>query len=204
MIPALIGVLATSLIDAFAPLAREKITKEIARHTDSPQVADQVAAAVIETVKTATGKSDPIEATAAAKADPAVMQAAEASALDTLDRLAPLLDKLAAWDKGAWDAEEASRSAAAERAHADGYDMAQPLLIGSFVLVACLIICVFAVIGVQMWKGSKVDTEVWAALTGLIGWATAKAGSIYDYRFGTSRSSAAKDVVIGELSRRKQ
>ena len=46
-----------------------------------------------------------------------------------------------------------------------------------------------------------VGTEMWAALTGLIGWITAKAGSIYDYRFGSSRQSAAKDVIIGTLSR---
>ena len=49
----------------------------------------------------------------------------------------------------------------------------------------------------------EIKTEIWAAMTGLIGWATAKAGSLYDYRFGTSRSSGAKDVVIGELSKRK-
>lgn len=203
MLPALIGVLATSLIDAFAPLAREKIKKEIARHSDSPQVADQVATAVIETVKAATGKSDPIAAVAAAQADPAVMQQAEASALETLDKLAPFLDKLAEWDKAAWAAEEESRSNAAARARAEEYDMTPLLLRGAFLVVGSLIALVGAIVIVQVFKSESPDTATWSALTGLIGWATGTVTVIYAYRFGTTRQSAAKDVVIGELSRRK-
>lgn len=201
-IPALVGVLATSLIDAFSPLAREKVRKEIARHTDSPEVADQVAASVIETVKVATGKNDPIEAVALAKAAPVVMQQAEASALDTLDRLAPLLDKLAGWDKQAWDASEASQDAAARRAAEEPWDMARLLVLGAFALLGGLVLFVCGIATVQAWRGD-IKAEVWAQVAGLIGFATGVGTTMFAYRFGTSRSSAAKDVVIAELQRRK-
>ena len=58
-----------------APLAKEKISKEIARHTDRPEVADQVSTAIIESVKKATGKDDPIAAVAAAQENPAFRRA---------------------------------------------------------------------------------------------------------------------------------
>lgn len=77
--PLLIG-LASSLIDIFAPLAREKIQKEIGRHTDKPEVAEQVTTAVIEAAKLATGKADPIEAVAAARANPAAVQTVQDAA----------------------------------------------------------------------------------------------------------------------------
>lgn len=198
----LIGALAKDLIGGFAPLAQEKLAERLSRH-GSPAVADQVATAVIDTVKAATGQADPIAAVAAAKANPRVMQQAEDSALSTLDRLAPLLDKLEQHQQAAWSAEEQSRTTAAARASAEPYDMARPLLIGSFILVGVLLVMVLGVVlGQMVINDGAVSTEVWAALTGLIGWATAKAGTLYDYRFGTSRSSAAKDIVIGELSRR--
>lgn len=201
-IPGLLIGLASSLIQAFAPLAREKVEREIARHTDNPAVAEQVASAVIDAAKAATGQADPIAAVAAVKADPAAQAAVQESTLDHLERMAPVLDRLAAMDAAEWGAEESSRTAAAARAAADRNDPAMLLTYASLGIVILLIVFVGAVAAVQIIKAGKADTEVWAALTGLIGWATAKSGSIYDYRFGTSRSSSAKDVIIGELSSR--
>lgn len=201
-IPGLLIGLASSLIQAFAPLAREKVEREIARHTDNPAVAEQVASAVIDAAKAATGQADPIAAVAAVKADPAAQAAVQESTLDHLERMAPVLDRLAAMDAAEWSAEESSRTAAAARAAAERNDPAMLLTYASLGIVILLIVFVGAVAAVQIIKAGKADTEVWAALTGLIGWATAKSGSIYDYRFGTSRSSSAKDVIIGELSSR--
>lgn len=201
-LPGLIGVLAGTLIDAFAPLAKEKITREIGRHTDNAAVSGQVATAVIEAVKAATGKADPIAAVAAAQNDPAAMQAAETSALDTLDRIAPMLDKMAAWEQQAWAASEASMDAAAARARAEEYDMTPMLLRGAFVVLGLLILLVGCIVVVQVYQSGSPDTATWSALTGLIGFATATVTVIYAYRFGTTRSSGAKDVVIGELARR--
>lgn len=203
MLPALLVGLATSLIDAFSPLARDKVRKELARHGASPEVADQVYTAVIETAKTATGTTDPIAATAQATAAPEVLVQVQDSAIATLDQMAPLLDKLAQWDQVTWAAEEASRDAAAARAKSEDYDMTPLLLRGAFVVLGLLILLVGVIVGVQVYKTDSPDTATWSALTGLIGWATGTVTVIYAYRFGTTRSSAAKDVVIGELSKRK-
>ena len=202
-IPALLVGLASTLIDVFTPLARDKVRKEMARHGIDSEAADQINTAVITAAKTVTGISNPVLAVATAQQDPAAIEKVQDDALDTLERMAPLLDKLAAWDEKARAADEASMDAASARAHGESTDMARPLLYGAFAVVGALIFLVGAVVAIQIFKSDgQVATEVWAALTGLIGWATAKAGSIYDYRFGTSRSSAAKDIVIGELSRR--
>lgn len=93
--------------------------------------------------------------------------------------------------------------AAADRAKTDTIDMAWPLMVGALGGVGALTVFVGAIIIMQMAKDGMVGTEMWAALTGLIGWVTAKAGTIYDYRFGSSRQSGAKAVLIGELSKRK-
>ena len=57
--------LAQSLIGAFAPLAQEKISKEVARHTSNTAVADQIAQVVVDSAVQLTGKTDPIEAVSA-------------------------------------------------------------------------------------------------------------------------------------------
>lgn len=193
--------LAQSLISVFAPLAREKITKEVGRHTSDPAVAEQMAGAIISKAQELTGHADPIDAVAAAKASPAMVQQIEADALDTLERLAPLLEKLAQWDRDAWRDNQASMDSAAKRASAEPWDMAQTLVVGMFALLGALILFVCVIAGVQAYKGD-IKPEVWAQVAGLIGFATGVATTIYAYRFGTSRSSSAKDVVIGELSRR--
>lgn len=200
MLP-LLKALGESLVAAFTPLAAEKITKEISRHTDRPEVAEQVTTAIIEAAKAATGEADPIAAVAAARAEPAVLAQVEKTALEQLASMAPLLQQLDALDRQAFADEEASRAAAAVRAAADPADMAPALTRAALIGVASLILFVGIIVVVQMVKSGKADPEVWGLLVALVTWATAKAGSIYDYRFGSSRGSGAKDAVIGELSR---
>lgn len=200
MLPALLFGLAQSLIGAMAPLATEKLTKEIERHTDKPEVAQQIATAIIDTAKAATGKDDAIEAVAAAKADPAAMAQVQASALDVLDRLAPLLDKMAQWDQASWAAEEASRAAA--RQHNDGEQLLidLPWLKLKFIQVLSLVFVSYSGWFVTVnWK--DLTPELRGAVITLMviaGW-----NGVRDYWMGSSRSSSAKDAVIGELSRRK-
>lgn len=204
-LPTLLWGLASSLIDVFTPLAREKITKEIGRHTDDATVRDQVANNVIETAKALTGKTDPIEAVVAAKAEPEIVQQVEAGALETIDRLAPILDKMAGWESQAWTAEESSREAAAARARAEANDLA-PMLATWAVkgLVGMIVVLALLVVAQIVWSPDhKPSGELVTALTGLMMMFAGKANTVYDYRFGSSRSSGAKDVVIGELSRRK-
>jgi len=196
----LVGALAQNLAAGFAPLAQEKLAKELARHTGSPQVAEQVATAMIETVQAATGKADPIEAVAAAKANPAVMQQAQDSALDTLDRLAPLLDKIAQWDQAAWAAEEASRSAA--RQHNDGEQL---LFDSPWLKLKFLHLLSLAFVSFSGWFVTTNWRDLTPELRGAVITLMVIAGwnGVRDYWMGSSRSSSAKDAVIGELSRRK-
>ena len=193
-------------ITALSPLLQEKITKTVSKHSDDPKVAQQIGAqlteAIMTTTKSLTGKADDLEAVAVMRKDPAIVAAVERAVSTKLDEMAPFLDRLHQISKEEWEASAADRAAAAERAKSDQFDMAGPLLYSSIGGVGFLTVFVAAVILIQIVQGKPVGTELWAALTGLIGWITAKAGTIYDYRFGTSRQSAAKDVLIGELSRR--
>lgn len=200
-IPLLIS-LAGNLIEAFAPLAREKVTKELAKHSDSPEVAAQVASSVINAVTTLTGKADPIDAVAAAKADPTIIQKVQATALEELEKLAPFLEKLAAFERETWAAEGTERDAAAARAKAEEVDLARPLMRASLNWVIGLMAILGTVAVAQVVKQGKVDTEVWSALTVVAGWIMSQTGGIFNYRFGTSRSSGAKDVLIDRLSQR--
>lgn len=196
--------LAQSLIGAFAPLAQEKISKEVARHTTNTAVADQIAQAVVDSAVQLTGKTDPIEAVAAAKSQPEVIKQIEVDTLGTIDRLAPVLDKMAGWDRQAWDASEASSAAAAERAQHESADLAPMLAAwavrGMFAMIALLGLIIIAQI---IWAPDhKPSGELLAALTGLMMLAASKSNTVYDYRFGSSRGSSSKDVVIAELNRR--
>lgn len=199
-IPPIVAMLGASLIEAFAPLAKEKIQKEIGRHTKSPEVAEQVAEAVVETVKTATGKSDPIEAVAEARKDPTIIQRAEESALAKLEQMAPFLEKLHALERQEYLDEEASREAAAKRTAAEPWDMTRTLVYGALGMIGVLMLFIGTVAAIQAYKGD-IKPEVWAQIAGLVGFITGVGTTLFTYRFGSSRSSAAKDLLITNLSK---
>lgn len=76
------------------------------------------------------------------------------------------------------------------------YDPARLLTFSALLFVGVLIVFVCLIIGAQiMWRGTA-NTESWAALTGLIGWATGVVGTIYSNRYGTTQQSATKDATI--------
>lgn len=196
--------LAANVIEAFTPLAREKITKELGRHTDNPEVAGQVTTAIIETAKAMTGKPDPVAAVAAAKADPAAMAKMETQTLASLDSLMPVLERLSVLDAQAMAAEEASRNAADERARLAEKDQDHFLthsIVGMFI---GLMVSLAVLIGVLI----KLSADAGTVGT-LVGLFAAAGGAIVgalntrmQHRYGSSRGSAAKDVLTAELARR--
>jgi muramidase (phage lysozyme) len=203
-VPFLMG-LAQSLIGVFAPLAQEKISKEINRHSDNPQVGEQIAAGLIQSAQTLTGKEDPVAAVAAAREDPVIVEKLQADTLADLDKLLPVLDKLTSLEQGAWKAEEDSRRQADERARSAEIDQ-DPFLTQAIVwLLVGLLVALMVLIGVMQYI--KADAGTVGTLIGLFaaagGAVTAKFGSRYDHRYGSSRGSAAKDVITAELARRK-
>lgn len=97
----LIAGLATSLIEIFSPMVKDKITRELAKSTKaSPQVAEQVSAAIVDTAKAVTGLEDPIAAVAAVKSDPGLVQRVEVVALEHFERMLPLVERLRSLDEG--------------------------------------------------------------------------------------------------------
>jgi putative chitinase len=203
MAPALLLSLGSALIDVFTPLAKEKITKEMNRHTGNPQVAEQIATAAVETAKALTGKTDPIAATAEVQADPDLLAKVETSALDELAKMGPLLERLHAMDRQDRADNEASMNAAAARAREESWDMSRTLIYGAFGMIGALLMFVGIIAGIQAYKGD-IKPEVWAQIAGLIGFATGVGTTIYAYRFGSSRGSASKDAVIAQVSQQRR
>ena len=196
----LIAMLGKTLISAFAPLAAEKIQREIGRHTDRPEVAEQITDAVIGAAKAATGLEDPIEAVAEARKDPEVLAQVEASVLDKLASMAPLLQQLDNMDRQRFADEEGSRAAAHARNPSD-WDMTPWLVGGAFALIGLLVLFVCVVAGYQaIYREGGIAPEVWAQVVALISTAAGVLLTIFAFRFGTTRGSGAKDLLIRELS----
>lgn len=197
--------LVRSLAEAFSPLAREKLVGALDRHTSNPAVAQQIADNVLTAVKSATAQADPVIAVAQAKQDPIIAERVEVDSLAVLDKLAPLLDKIAAHELATWAAEDAGRDAAGVRGRADERDLAPLLAWGSLTLVAAIICGLFVIMGFQVVESPNREPSV-AMLTlvgPLLGSVFAAFAAVFAYRFGTSRSSAVKDLTVEQLSRRR-
>jgi muramidase (phage lysozyme) len=220
-----------SLFTVFEPLAKAKLNDALAKQVKDPVMSLQMATEMMSIVKQAAGMTGVIpaanpadttvvqdaairqaeeiaqaaQAVQVVKADATLVQEVEANMLDYLDRIAPMIDRIDVLEQKAWAASEASMNAAAQRAADDpnAWD-ARKVLIGSSVIgVAIVVLFVCGILAVQVYRGIEVGVEIWAALTGLIGWVTAKAGTLWDYYFGSSRTSSAKDTAIAELSARR-
>lgn len=79
---------------------------------------------------------------------------------------------------------------------ADDYDPARLLTHAALMFVGILIVFVAAIIVVQICQSGQANTESWAAMTGLIGWATSQVSIIFSNRFGNTQQAAKKDEVI--------
>lgn len=192
---ALLSSLAGTLIETFTPLAKEKLQAEIARHTDRPEVIEQLTDGIITAAKAATGMADPVQAVAAAAKSPVALQQVERSALDTLAQLAPVLEQLTKLDQAQWQRDEDSRAAADARARASPATDQDEYLTRSIVRLM-----VGVLLGGALLTGGlaylKVDVQVLlGALLALVGAIGGKFSTRYDHRYGSSSGSAAKDTV---------
>lgn len=95
LLPALAG----ALLQVFTPLAREKLSKEMNRHTDNPEVADKVADGLIQAAKTVTGLDDPVQAVAEVRKDPELAQRTEQLSLEQLGGLLAVVERMAKIDE---------------------------------------------------------------------------------------------------------
>lgn len=192
-LPALAKGLAAVVIEGFTPLVREKLTKEMGRHTDSPETAGAVTEAVMGAVKTVTGLADPVQAVAAVRADPALMQRAEADSLARLEQALPLLERINAM-------EAAGIKSAREFNASEPWMLDTPWVKLRFVHLLSLLFVGFSGLFVTQNWGSLTAELKGAVITLMViaGW-----NGVRDYWMGSSSGSAAKDAVIGEITRRK-
>ena len=189
---AVLGGLASTVIDAFV---QPKLKAELQRHA-APEVAERLTTAVIDATKQVAGLPDPVAAVRQAK----VEQVERIVAAD-LERLAPLLDRIAELDRQRLAADTASHDAAEARARGAARDQ-DPLLtraiiammIGLMALL-CAAWIVLALNGVD--TGPLSGTVL--ALAGVVG---AKFSTRYDHRYGSSAGSALKDGERDALIRR--
>jgi putative chitinase len=137
----------------------------------------------------------------------AQVRALEADTLDYLHDLTQAMREVVDIHSAEVKVSDASADAAsvrAERDRAGEADMARPLVYGALGLIASLVLFTFgvAIAQIVLRQEASPTTEVWAAITGLIGFATGVVTTLYAYRFGTSKGSGAKDILIGEMARR--
>lgn len=125
-----------ALIDAFSPLAKEKIAREVNRHSDDKTIGPAVATAAVDVLKQVTKIDDPVQAFLAAKANPSVMQVVETGTLDRIAQLGPLIDKVAQYDREMLAAGIAGRDAAAKRQVMDKSGAVRMLVKSTLLMVA--------------------------------------------------------------------
>jgi muramidase (phage lysozyme) len=221
-----------SLASVFAPFAQAKLSEALNKTTKDPVISGQMAVQIIDIVKqaaNATGLMPPtaipthpitpsqmtltveqmaeaVQAVAAVKGNPKAVESAQAQVVDYLDRLLPLVDRVDKMEQAAWAASESSANAAAARHAAlppDAWDMTRLLVIGMLAMMGFLLLFVAGIAGWQTYQSNAPTTEVWASITGLIGFSTGIAVTVYAFRFGYSRQSGAKDALLSELATRR-
>lgn len=207
-----------SLATVFSPLLQQKLTKALDKQTGDKAMSEQMAMqlmAMVQQIATQGGSAlaptaatDPVTAVAVVKGDPVLVQKAETQIADYLDKLAPVLDRLERADAQSWAASEDSMDRAHARASSSPAEdwMAKTLVLGILVVSGFLIALVagVAITQIALLQTRTPTTEVWAALTGIVGTTLGILGTVYAFRFGTSRSSTAKDVVIAEMSAKRR
>lgn len=203
----LIGGLASALIKGFAPLAQEKLAKEVGRYT-SAETAQEVSGlltnGIVDIAQKLTGKADPVEAVVAARNDPAVMAQLEAQTMTRLDELAPMFDRIASYEQAGWKADEDSRSAAATRAISEAGSKIQWRQV-TFTQIAfgAGTLAVASLLALQIVKGQPINEGLAGLFLMLLTSIANTFRTQNDYSFGSSHGSDAKSATMAEIAARR-
>lgn len=220
----LLAALIPMILQVFAPLAQQKISQELNRHTDNPAVGTAVAQNLMDVVLTATKTVPDLAAAATATDaqkvqavatlqqmhadDPASITPIEQTALATLEQtvraLQPLVAQLGELDEKRWAADRAGKNDASTRSLAEKaaglWDMTRTLVVWSELQATMVLIGGFGVVIWLLYLG-KVETA-FAAMTGVSAWVTMilrRGGQAYDYRFDGTHESAAQTAALSQL-----
>jgi hypothetical protein len=217
MAPLLMG-LASMLFSAFSPALQALITGKLGKLTGDNAASGQVATSVTTQVgawltdaaKKATGETDELQAVAKVVADAkanggegALATAVVEDVASRLDAIMPAVREVEKLEASIFADNEASRNAASERAKTDTVDLGWPIAVYVLVGFGLIAVALVILLGVQIYYDPehRPDGTILANLGIVIGVVVSKFNTIVDYRFGSSRGSAAKDVLINELQR---
>jgi hypothetical protein len=198
------------LFQAISPVIKEKIAKEVDRHTDTPgvgqAVADSLSEAIIGKAQQLTGKADPLEAVALVRQQPELVDqvaaVAQQSVAAKLEEWAPLLDKMAALDATRWDKEREGRDAAAKRALAERWDMT-PWLVG-FAGMGTTVCSALLLAAIVYQSIAKTIDPVLLGLAGpLLAITFAAWKAIFDYRFDGTKESGEQSKALTDVIRQR-
>jgi hypothetical protein len=223
--PLLIGSLIGSLMNIFAPAVQNKLDRALNKQVGDPAISAQMSEQLMELIKQtvlqvapaavapAAGTAatttpmdaknvDPVVAAGVVRTNPEVRAAVEKRLDEYLTQIAPALDMLERLEAAAFAATEDSMDRASVRARSEAWDMAPTIVKGALWYIGGLSGFVCAIAAAQTFTSGGPSTEVWAAITGLIGSALGIAGTIVAYRFGRERQSTSAQAVASQLQRR--
>jgi hypothetical protein len=216
---ALLFPLIQTLIGAFAPAAKAQIEPILTKSGGNPEAADSIVSAALGIIANLTGTkqetlvADPkaaITAVSTVMADPVKLQAAEDTMVAHFAALAPMLDKMAAYDQAVWAAQNLGRqtvsSIAIEEHKAGLWDMTEAivktLLAMLGVIAGGLLV---AIVWLAVSGGADKNPAMLTALVGLAGpiWTGAIVASvvaIVAYRFDGTKDSTAAVAAQGAVN----
>jgi len=193
-----------SVLNLFAPLAQEKLGKL----TGQPaSVVEPFVSSVMAKVQEVTGQSDPVRAVSALQtAPPEKLAAVEQSALDYMDKIAPMIDKIAEMDKARWAADLASADAAGARGRGDRVDIAPRLIKHSDIAFLAALIAVGVGLSVQTYFSAThtPDGTLIGLLTILVYAVSRVFETPFRYRFGGVHESDATGIAGSAIARAQQ
>lgn len=161
----------------------------------------QVAGIPVTDATTATQAVAAVTAMADPAAKAAAVQQLEDHSLDYLDKIGPMVDRLAAIDAAQAAADVAGRNAAAQRAQGERWDMT-PWLIWFAGATSSLL--VLSLLGAIIYQAVSGDKKIDTALIGIAGPLLAISmgvwREIFAYRFDGNSHSTAADFVKNQVA----
>ncbi len=158
------------------------VAPQIVKWLTGSDKAEQVAQAVVEVAQQVTGRSDPLEATAALKADPALaLEYRKALMVHEVE-----MEQLFLADR------QDARARDTEITKAGRYNWRSDIL--AFLAVAGLIACMYFVA-----KDVNLPERAVNAIMFVAGVLAAAVRDVYGYEFGSSRGSSEKNTTIEKL-----
>jgi len=202
---ALLAGLLPSIIGMFQPIAQQKVSGFLSKagvdSAASNAFLDVLLASVAKVAGTTPDEMKANDALAISTVSdvlksPEKIAVVEQSAIQQLDALMPMFDRLHKMSQDEWAEEERSKAAAATRAIEGGYDVRPVMAKAMLAATAFLLVVEGAVMGTYAYNKLPVPELLIGLMITTATWIMAKVSTMVDYGFGTSRSSAGKDAAV--------